>query len=252
MISQRTRHLNLSHRYEMETHDHALKTIFNMTTNDDSSTVRTKLADNSTSKFVNSSRETVIVTATLGLIGVIILAMLCGLHHFFKRKRQMMVMPIISSSVPVLDYFMKPKEPMVFDNELSGHSLKPEGVLYWHRPLQPVTTDTDMYHIVLWWVCCTHALTGSPKNHFSKRLVYQTLNIYYENLEYKATFLYLMFHVLYQDDCKALLFLVRQLWHDQRTPAVFLRLLLIRWNSILPTNSSLLTTTWPEVPIYGN
>lgn len=129
--------------------DHPLKTIFNITTTAEPSTIRTKLTEDPISEVLDSSRETAMIAATLSIVAMIILATLYGLHHFFKRNRQTMVIPVISPSVPIQDYFTRPKEPMVFDNEFSGHNFNQETAKYWHRPLQPVTTNTDIYPIVL-------------------------------------------------------------------------------------------------------
>ncbi|KAI9556509.1 hypothetical protein GHT06_016298 [Daphnia sinensis] len=129
--------------------DNPFKTIFNITTTGEPSAMRTKLTENSISKVVNSSNETAVIAATLSVVGMIILATLYGLHYFFKRNRQTMVMPIISPIVPIQDYFTRPKEPMVFENEFSGHNFNQETAKFWHRPLQPVATSTDIYPVVL-------------------------------------------------------------------------------------------------------
>ncbi len=134
----------------MDTNNGQLKRILNSTlANESEFTVNTKLTENSMSKDVNSHWESVIIAATVSLVGMILLVMLYGFHHFCKRKRQTMVMPVITQSGLISDYFTRPREPVVFDNEVSGHAIIQETVTYWHRPLQPVTTDTDLYPIVL-------------------------------------------------------------------------------------------------------
>ena len=123
--------------------------LYSTLANESEFTVKTNLTESSISKDVDSPWESVIIAATVSLVGMILLAVLYWLHHFCKRKRQTMVMPVITPSGFISDYFTRPREPVVFYNEVSGHALIQETVTYWHRPLQPVTTDTDLYPVVL-------------------------------------------------------------------------------------------------------
>nr|CAH0112814.1 unnamed protein product [Daphnia galeata] len=112
----------------METNNSPLKRIPHTTvTNESEFTVKSNLIESSMPEVSESPWESVIIAAT----------------------RQTMVMPVISHDSFISDYFTRPREPVVFNDELFGHDLTQETVTYWHRPLQPVTTDTDLYPIVL-------------------------------------------------------------------------------------------------------
>ena len=134
----------------METNNSPLKRIPHTTvTNESEFSVKSNLIESSMPEVGESPWESVIIAATVSLVGLILLAVLYGLHHFCRKKRQTMVMPVISHDSFISDYFTRPREPVVFNDELFGHVLTQETVTYWHRPLQPVTTDTDLYPIVL-------------------------------------------------------------------------------------------------------
>lgn len=109
----------------------------------------TKPANAVVPKVVNSYKETVLIATTVGIIGIILLATFYGVYYFIKRKRQM-VMVVSSVSVPISDYFTRPREPVLLLHELSGQKFNQEPVSYWQRPLKPVTTDTDLYTFVIW------------------------------------------------------------------------------------------------------
>ena len=110
-----------------------------------------KLTDNLTFKVMDSRfQETVVIAATVSFVGVVLLATLYGMYIFVRQKRRM-VMAVTSPStitVPIPDYFTRPKEPMLFLNELSRHVINQEPVSYWQRPIQPVKTDNDLYSYV--------------------------------------------------------------------------------------------------------
>lgn len=125
------------------------ETTTNPVTEATNSISRTKL-ENLASEVMESVGETAVIAVTVSLLCVLALAVMYTTHYFLKRKRQM-VLPISSRGQIACDYFTRPRPPVLFLNECDTHPMnntKPQGLIYWQRPLQPVTTDKDLYSVI--------------------------------------------------------------------------------------------------------
>lgn len=117
--------------------------------NESELTFEPKIAYSLLSKVAQSYKETVFIATSVSVFGIFLLATFYGMYHFLTRRRRMM-MTVTSISLPVPDYFMRPREPLVLLHEVSLQNAHQEPVSYWQRPIKPITTDADLYSFVIW------------------------------------------------------------------------------------------------------
>jgi len=96
---------------------------------------------------IMESSETIVISATVCICTVSLALLIYWVICYFKRKHQSMMMP---TTAYFPDYFTRPRNPVLFLNEMSLNQTSDQVDLesHWQRPIQPVSMNKDFYSIV--------------------------------------------------------------------------------------------------------
>ena len=97
-------------------------------------------------QVMESSSESVIISATVSISCIILIVVIYCFHHLYPCKRTTVDVP--TENLNSLEYFTRPRRPVLFLDEVAGTSSNAEYPVYWQRPLHPISIDKDMYCVV--------------------------------------------------------------------------------------------------------
>ena len=105
-----------------------------------------------------SSENSVIIAVTATVVCVLFIVVFSVAYLILKKKRRLVITSI--SNPPVRDWFTRPRSPVLFQNEMISEPFSSSPASFWHRPLQPVTIDKDLYPVTRYWFPCFNLVQG--------------------------------------------------------------------------------------------
>jgi len=97
-------------------------------------------------QVMESSSESVIISATVSISCIILILVVYCFHQFFQWKRTTIHIP--TGNLNSQEYFTRPRRPALFLEEVAGTSSNSDNHVFWQRPLRPISIDKDMYCVV--------------------------------------------------------------------------------------------------------